>query len=247
MSLHLQVVDHSGELKLSLSKGFLVGGDSAGGNLAAVMALQARDDPFFSATPLTGQYLREPVTLHPEAAPEKYKAELRSYEENADAPLLSKAAMYQYLGAFLSRLAVRPLSRPGSVPPHDTDCALQCCTAARPPMCASPPSWPPRTPGFPLRTSNAWSATRCGTRGCCTRSCCGSPEARRSSYCTSHSSTSQHPSSFSELTVCVWQRCRNAGCPHSTHYWFPHLAASAKIIRDAQAGLEWLLSFTKAA
>ncbi|KAI0757822.1 alpha/beta-hydrolase [Daedaleopsis nitida] len=90
------VATHASELRLSLAKGFLVGCDSAGGNLAAATALRARDDPFFADKHrLTGQYLREPVLLHPEAVPEAYRAELRSYAENADAPLLDSKAMYR--------------------------------------------------------------------------------------------------------------------------------------------------------
>ena len=94
-----QVVTHAPELRVSLQKGFLIGGDSAGGNIAAASALQARDDPFFADKhKLTGQFLREAVLLHPEAVPEKYRAELRSYEENADAPLLGKDGMYLCFG-----------------------------------------------------------------------------------------------------------------------------------------------------
>ena len=57
---------------MSLKRGFIVGGDSAGGSLAAAVVLQARDDPFFSESPITGQYLREPTVVHPLAHPEKY-------------------------------------------------------------------------------------------------------------------------------------------------------------------------------
>ena len=66
------VAENAADLKASLKKGFLVGGDSAGANLAAAVALQARDDRFFAGRPLTGQYLREPLVVHPSAVPEKY-------------------------------------------------------------------------------------------------------------------------------------------------------------------------------
>ena len=68
----VQVADHAASFNVSLSKGFLVGGDSSGANIAAAIALQARDDPFFAGKPLTGQYLREPAVVHPLAWPEKY-------------------------------------------------------------------------------------------------------------------------------------------------------------------------------
>ena len=65
------MAENAASLNVSLSKGFLVGGDSAGGNLSAAVALKARDDPFFVGRSLTGQYLREPQLLHPLAWPEE--------------------------------------------------------------------------------------------------------------------------------------------------------------------------------
>lgn len=79
----LQVVDNASALNIFVRRGLLVGGDSAGANLAAAVALKARDDP---SVPLTGQYLREAPVKHPLASvPEQYKTNLRSYEENKDA------------------------------------------------------------------------------------------------------------------------------------------------------------------
>ena len=66
-----QVVENTQSLKVDLSKGFIVGGHSAGGNLSAVLALQARDDPFFAGRQITGQLLREPVTIHPDGYPDR--------------------------------------------------------------------------------------------------------------------------------------------------------------------------------
>ncbi|ETW79838.1 Esterase/lipase/thioesterase [Heterobasidion irregulare TC 32-1] len=75
-------------------KGFLVGGSSAGGNLAAAMTLRARDDPFFITLPLTGQLLQYPLVCHPDAYPERYKDELLSMEQNKDAPVIGKNMIY---------------------------------------------------------------------------------------------------------------------------------------------------------
>ena len=66
------MAENSATLNVSLSKGFLLGGDSAGANLSAAIALKARDDPFFADRPLTGQYLREPAVMYPLAWPEEY-------------------------------------------------------------------------------------------------------------------------------------------------------------------------------
>ncbi|KAF8583025.1 hypothetical protein K439DRAFT_110371 [Ramaria rubella] len=70
-------------------KGLLVGGPSAGGNLAAVVALRARDDPELKGK-LTGQILQVPMICSPPAYPEKWKSELLSMDQNKDAPLLTR-------------------------------------------------------------------------------------------------------------------------------------------------------------
>lgn len=78
----LEVVNNASDLRIAVDKGLLVGGDSAGGNLSAAVALQARDDP---TVPLTGQYLRQPPTIYLGASPpEKYLPEWHSPEENKD-------------------------------------------------------------------------------------------------------------------------------------------------------------------
>ncbi|KAK7682277.1 hypothetical protein QCA50_014480 [Cerrena zonata] len=83
-------VENHTSLNASPTLGLMVGGGSSGGNLAASVALRARDDPLLAATPLTGQMLVIPWLLHSKATvPEKYKAELKSMEENADGPLLT--------------------------------------------------------------------------------------------------------------------------------------------------------------
>ena len=68
---NLQAAENVETLSASPSKGFLVGGPSAGGNLAAAMTLRARDDAFFTTRPLTGQLLQYPVVCHPDAYPER--------------------------------------------------------------------------------------------------------------------------------------------------------------------------------
>ncbi|KAJ3486744.1 hypothetical protein NLI96_g4021 [Meripilus lineatus] len=64
-------------LKASLEKGFIVAGQSAGGNLAGSVALRAAEDPLFERM----------------AVPEKYQSQLLSLEQNKDAPVVSKKAM----------------------------------------------------------------------------------------------------------------------------------------------------------
>lgn len=97
------------------SVGFIVGGASAGGNLAAVMAQLARDEGL--NPPLTGQYLSCPVLCSPDVVPEKYKAEMISIEENVDDPVLGSMAkpmmaLAQMLKADTSSPLYSPLIHP---------------------------------------------------------------------------------------------------------------------------------------
>ena len=66
-----KVVENAPSLKVDLSKGFLVGGHSAGGNLSAVLAHEAKNDPFFAGRQITGQLLKEPATVHFDAYPDR--------------------------------------------------------------------------------------------------------------------------------------------------------------------------------
>lgn len=76
-----------------ISRGFLIGGQSAGSNYGAVLAYRARDDSFFENRRLSGTILQLPIVLHPDAHPEKYKDELLSVDECRDTPLLNGEQM----------------------------------------------------------------------------------------------------------------------------------------------------------
>lgn len=83
------VAEHAAELGVDASR-LAVGGDSAGGNLAAVVSQLARD----AGGPDIGfQALVYPVTEHSYATP--------SYTENADGYLLTKASMVWFWGHYL--------------------------------------------------------------------------------------------------------------------------------------------------
>ncbi|OJT10994.1 AB hydrolase superfamily protein B1A11.02 [Trametes pubescens] len=79
-----------------LRKGFLVGGPSAGGNLAAVLAHRAKADPEFAQHPLTGQILQYPVTVHPDVVPEEYKENFTAYGQMTDVNMLPTRFMYEF-------------------------------------------------------------------------------------------------------------------------------------------------------
>ena len=69
------------------SKGFLLGGVSAGGNISAVVAQKWQDEAL--SPPLTGLWLCVPLVFPTEAqVPEKYRDQWFSHEQNKDAPIL---------------------------------------------------------------------------------------------------------------------------------------------------------------
>lgn len=75
------VAEHGADLEADTGR-LAVAGDSAGGNLAAVMTQRARDH---GGPPIVFQLLWYPVTMHDLSLP--------SVTENADAPILDRAAM----------------------------------------------------------------------------------------------------------------------------------------------------------
>ncbi|KAL6308619.1 alpha/beta hydrolase fold-domain-containing protein [Sparassis latifolia] len=90
-------VDNALLLSASLDKGFIVAGLSAGANISGYIAHRARDDPFFSKTPLTGHVMQVPPVLNPEAPEvEKYGAELLSMEQNKDGPVLTREGIFNF-------------------------------------------------------------------------------------------------------------------------------------------------------
>ncbi|KAJ8072029.1 hypothetical protein PM082_015587 [Marasmius tenuissimus] len=94
------VASNPDKFSASLKKGLLVGGSSAGGNLAAVVAHLARDDSFFNNKPVTGQLLHIPVICHYDAVPEKYKPLYLSMEQNKDAPVTNKSGIEAFYAIY---------------------------------------------------------------------------------------------------------------------------------------------------
>jgi acetyl esterase/lipase len=79
-------IANSHDLKATPSRGLVVGGASAGGNLAAVLALKARDENL--QPPITGQYLCVPGLLPDTNVPEHLKRLYESRTKNVHDPVL---------------------------------------------------------------------------------------------------------------------------------------------------------------
>ncbi|KAM5385171.1 hypothetical protein ACJZ2D_001132 [Fusarium nematophilum] len=73
----------------------ILGGLSAGGNIAAVLAQRARDT---KRVTFCGQILRIPMVVHPKAQPADL--DFSSYDDNANAPILPSASVTQFLGYY---------------------------------------------------------------------------------------------------------------------------------------------------
>ncbi|KAF7555440.1 hypothetical protein G7Z17_g2140 [Cylindrodendrum hubeiense] len=85
-------------LGVDATKGFVLGGTSAGGNIAIVLSHFARDEQL--NPPLTGVYLNVPLVLAPEVVPEKYLPLYQSRNQNSTSPVLNKAFMDMYTEAY---------------------------------------------------------------------------------------------------------------------------------------------------
>jgi acetyl esterase/lipase len=86
----VQVAEHASQLGADPSKGFIVGGTSAGGNIATTISHLARDEKL--SPPLTGAHLMIPTVCNIDVLPEKYRKDQHSWEQNKNAAILSRKA-----------------------------------------------------------------------------------------------------------------------------------------------------------
>ena len=86
-----QVAQHHQELGINPKKGFLVGGESSGADIALAVAHLSRDEN--DIPPLTGLYIAVPSALSKDNVPEKYKDRFLSREQNAQALLWNESSM----------------------------------------------------------------------------------------------------------------------------------------------------------
>ncbi|KAB2573784.1 hypothetical protein DBV05_g7586 [Lasiodiplodia theobromae] len=89
---------NASQLGADPSRGFIVHGESAGGNFAVILALLARDENL--SPPLTGISASIPAVLAKEAVPERFKAEYLSLDQNKDAPGLDATALEYLIGIY---------------------------------------------------------------------------------------------------------------------------------------------------
>ncbi|KAF2798156.1 hypothetical protein K505DRAFT_357779 [Melanomma pulvis-pyrius CBS 109.77] len=97
--------ENASKLGSDPSKGIIVSGTSAGGNIAAVAAHEAMDQKL--SPPLTGVFLNIPVLVHPDVVPDRYKPHYTSEEEFKEGIILDRKGME----FFYSEYKVDPKSK----------------------------------------------------------------------------------------------------------------------------------------
>jgi acetyl esterase/lipase len=103
--LTYQTALNAASLHINCAKGFIVGGISAGANLAAVSShLYCAEMP---GLPLTGVYLSIPAVLDPPGVAAKYKHVYLSREQNKNAPILNNSSMALFDREWSSRVLLR--------------------------------------------------------------------------------------------------------------------------------------------
>lgn len=86
-----QTAENVQSLGIGPEKGFLVGGESSGAEMAVIAAHLYVNDKL--SPPLTGIYAAIPGGVNHQTVPEKYKDRFISLEQNADAPILSRSSV----------------------------------------------------------------------------------------------------------------------------------------------------------
>ncbi|KAK8159459.1 Alpha/Beta hydrolase protein [Phyllosticta citrichinensis] len=118
-------------IRANPTNGFILGGNSAGGNMSAVISTLARDSGL--SPPLTGLILQIPGIMDAKRPPPDYAAEMRSWGQNSDAPVLSTEACEVLVDANKLDLSSRlinlyserePVSRAGLPPVFFQVCGL---------------------------------------------------------------------------------------------------------------------------
>ncbi|KAF8521198.1 Alpha/Beta hydrolase protein [Hysterangium stoloniferum] len=112
------VVENAEVLSGDIRKGLIVGGFSAGGNLAAAMAQRAMKDPDLKGK-ITGQLLVQPALIAASAYPDKFKDELLSLKQNATADVLSGKLMRLFWEKYHGPHASNPEVSPALAPSFD--------------------------------------------------------------------------------------------------------------------------------
>ena len=85
------LAEHASELGADPTKGFIVGGISAGGQLTAVITNASFTEGF--KYPITGQWLCVPSVMDEVTVPEKYEKYFLAMKQNTDVPILPASAL----------------------------------------------------------------------------------------------------------------------------------------------------------
>ncbi|KAI6887791.1 GroES-like protein [Hortaea werneckii] len=91
--------ENASSLGADPSKGFIIGGTSAGGNITAVISHIWRDEKLKPA--ITGAHLMIPAICHASHFPSEYAKDYKSWDQNKDAAVLSRQATDLFTNNYL--------------------------------------------------------------------------------------------------------------------------------------------------
>ncbi|KAH7131857.1 Alpha/Beta hydrolase protein [Dendryphion nanum] len=202
------------------TKGFIVAGTSAGGNVAAVAAHEAVDANL--SPPLTGVYLSVPLLTHQDAIPEEYRQHHNSEEQNKDARILDKRGMDWFWGIHLDpNYCKTVIDNPSEQYKPDTKSHL-----------ASPLWWPGGHKKQP--------ATYIQICGYVVFPCTDEDTDDSSSQDPLRDDSLIYEHFLKEAGVPV-KTDVYAGIPHASTAFMPMLSKSKKAAEDLKVGLQWIL------
>lgn len=101
----LKVSTHAPELGVDLTKGFVINGTSAGGNLAVGVCYQWHDHGL--QPPITGCHIMNGILVDSEHVPERAQADYKSWWELKNAPILNQRYHNVFIGNYLPNAAER--------------------------------------------------------------------------------------------------------------------------------------------
>ncbi|KAF7197759.1 AB hydrolase superfamily protein B1A11.02 [Pseudocercospora fuligena] len=107
-----QVAANASTLGADPSQGFIIGGTSAGGNIACAISHLWRDNK--DSPPVTGAHLMIPAVCDASHFPEELKADHKSWDDLELAPILSRKACDLFMGNYIPKVEDRgdPLFAP---------------------------------------------------------------------------------------------------------------------------------------
>ncbi|KAJ9656308.1 hypothetical protein H2201_008588 [Coniosporium apollinis] len=217
------IAAHASDLAADPSAGFIVGGASAGGNIAVILSHLARDESL--SPPITGLWPNIPALISPDAIPEEYKDVIISHEQNAEAPAFNRKAYVFMISACLAPPFYVSISAPARQLHLDHYASFQSTNHRT-------DQYNPDPPSHPLFSPLLWPTGHKNLPPSYFQVCGMDPlrdegllyERILREECGIKTKLDVYP-----------------GLPHGFWGFFPHLKSSRAFMQDTIRGMAWLL------